>query len=118
MAFKIPAIKSVFQAVRRRRADSRRPDEPIKSFPESHSNAFLSFWPQLCPMASRDARMVRNVAPGSKLCQLRRLLIRKKAKWLLGKQLQQLVPGLRVDGGCEHIAPVVPLVVALDRVSL
>lgn len=68
-------------------------------------------------MATRDARMVRNVAPGSKLCQLRRLLIRKKAKWLLGKQLQQLVPGLRVDGGCEHIAPVVPLV-ALDRVSL
>ena len=47
------------------------PDESVGGFPESQSSTFLSFWPQLCPMATLDARAVRNVAFASKLRQVR-----------------------------------------------
>lgn len=78
-------------------------------------------------MATLDARMVRNVALGSQPCQLRpdwTAVNQEESQVATGKQLQRLVPGVRVDGGCEWnilqhcVVPPVVLFVALDRVSL
>ena len=61
------------------------------------------------PMATLDARMMRSVALGAKLCQLRlncTPLIREKAKRLQGRQ----PPRGMVDKGAEsHIPPLVLL---------
>lgn len=72
MAPQPPGINSISQAVRRGKADGKRPDTPAGGFPASRSNAALSFWPRLCPKCTLDARMVRNVALGSKHYRLRR----------------------------------------------
>lgn len=70
-ALRVTGISSTFHTVRRGRADGKMSSEPVGGFPESQSIAFLSFWPQLCPMATLDAKVVRNLSFASKLCQLR-----------------------------------------------
>lgn len=78
-------------------------------------------------MATLDARMVRNVALGSQLCQLRRdwtAVNQEEGQVATGKQLRRLVPGVRVVGRSEWHIPqhcAVPRVgpfVALNRVSV
>lgn len=71
MAFKILGNGSPSQAVCSGRSDGNMSEEPVGRFPESQSSTFVSFWPKLCPIATPDARVMRNVAFGSNLCLIR-----------------------------------------------
>lgn len=96
MAFKILGSGSPFQVVCGGRSDDKMPEEPVGRFPESRSSTFLSFWPKLCPVATLDTRVIRNVAFGSKLCLIRlkwTCVHQEEAKVATGEVIPATCPG-------------------------
>lgn len=82
------------------------PEEPVGRFPESPSSTFLSFWPKPCSIATLDARVMRNVAFGSKLCLLRlkwTCVHQEEANVATGEVIPATRPGAGVGAGSRRL---------------